>query len=67
LEARTLKRVLVELTNELKNYKPHETEDSNKRGHQAVQKEAFVVWGSTEIAKLFSLSHNSQRLHKGAQ
>ena len=28
-------------------------------------KEAFVIWGDTEIPKLFSMSHNSQRLHKG--
>ena len=28
-------------------------------------KEAFVIWGSPEVPKLFSMSHNSQRLHKG--
>lgn len=33
----------------------------------AQPKEAFVIWGSTEAAKLFSLSHNSQKLHKGVQ
>ena len=28
-------------------------------------KEAFVIWGDTEVPKLFAMSHNSQRMHKG--
>jgi hypothetical protein len=28
------------------------------------KKEPSVIWGRTEVPKLFSLSHNSQRLHK---
>jgi hypothetical protein len=27
-------------------------------------KEAFVIWGSPEVPKLFAMSHNSQKLHK---
>lgn len=61
LEARTLKRVMNELGFELKNKKP--SEDQKKV--QAVPKEAFVIWGNPEYSKLFSLSHNSQKLHKG--
>jgi hypothetical protein len=54
LEARTLKRVMVELGFELKNKKP-----LDDKINQSVPKEAFVIWGSTEVGKLFSLSHNS--------
>lgn len=32
-----------------------------------MQKEAFVIWGGTEIPKLFALSHNSQKMHKNTQ
>ena len=69
LEARTLKKVLEDLAVELKNKKPLTSEDQNKKNQQhfTVAKEAFVIWGSTEVAKLFALSHNSQRLHKGVQ
>lgn len=69
LEARTLKRVMEELGFELKNKKPIGSDEQSKRGHQipSQPKEAFVIWGSTETAKLFSLSHNSQKLHKGVQ
>lgn len=63
LEARTLKRVMNELGFELKNKKPSE---DLKKG-QSVPKEAFVIWGNPEYSKLFSLSHNSQKLHKGVQ
>lgn len=66
LEARSLKKVMEELGFDLKNKKPMTDESTNKKYQQVnVPKEAFVIWGSTEVAKLFSLSHNSQRLHKG--
>ena len=58
LEARSLKKVMEELGYELKHKKPI-AEDSKKHNQVQVPKEAFVIWGSTEVAKLFSLSHNS--------
>lgn len=69
LEARTLKRVMQDLGYELKNRKPAITEETSSKKNQMTQapKEAFVIWGSTEVAKLFALSHNSQKLHKGVQ
>lgn len=59
LEARSLKKVMEELGYELKHKKPMSDETGKKSGIVYVPKEAFVIWGSTEVAKLFSLSHNS--------
>lgn len=70
LEARNLKRTLEDIAVELKNKQPAQDEDGrSSRNVKAVeiQKEAFVIWGSTEVPKLFSLSHNSQRMHKSTQ
>lgn len=53
LEARRLKEELNILANEARN--------------DVLKKEAFVIWGKTEVPKLFALSHNSQRLHKNEQ
>ena len=67
LEARTLKRVMEEVALELKNHKAEEVDRAGKRVEPVQGKEAFVIWGSTEVAKLFAMSHNSQKLHKGVQ
>lgn len=52
LESRKLFEVMQELSGEAKN------------NDQNFKKEAKLIWGRTEVPKLFSLSHNSQRLHK---
>ena len=70
LEARNLKKVLVSITSELKNKVV--TQDEEPRGRRgqpepAVRKEVMTIWGSTEVPKLFSMSHNSQRMHKNVQ
>jgi hypothetical protein len=44
---------------ELKNHKAEEVDKSGKRVEPVQGKEAFVIWGSTEVAKLFAMSHNS--------
>lgn len=67
LEARNLKRVMEEIAMELKNHKAEEVDKAGKRQEPVQGKEAFVIWGSTEVAKLFAMSHNSQKLHKGVQ
>ena len=69
LEARNLKRTLEDIAVELKNKQPAQEEDgrNSRKGNVEVQKEAFVIWGSTEVPKLFSLSHNSQKMHKNTQ
>jgi len=67
LEARNLKRVMEDIAVELKNHKAEEVDKSGKRVESVQGKEAFVIWGSTEVAKLFAMSHNSQKLHKGVQ
>lgn len=70
LEARNLKRVLVSIASELKNkVVTQDEEPRGKRGQPepAVRKEVMTIWGSTEVPKLFSMSHNSQRMHKNVQ
>ncbi len=52
LESRKLYDVMFDLSGEAKN------------NQENFKKEASVIWGRTEVPKLFSLSHNSQRLHK---
>lgn len=70
LEARSLKRVLESIAAELKNkIVPEEEEPRGKRGQPEpiIRKEVLTIWGSTEVPKLFSMSHNSQRMHKNTQ
>ena len=67
LEARTLKSVMEEVALELKNHKAEEVDKAGKRVEPVQGQEAFVIWGSTEVAKLIAMSHNSQKLHKGVQ
>lgn len=71
LEARNLKQSLSDIVVELKNKATDGDSDNSgrnspKHGQSAYRKEAFVTWGSVEIPKLFSSSHNSQKLHKDA-
>lgn len=54
LEARRLYKQLNDLASDAKN-------------HENYRKEARVIWGKTEVPKLFALSHNSQKLHKNVQ
>ena len=72
LEARNLKRCLESIAGELKNKVPTEEEEAASRGKRGnaepiVRKEVLTIWGSTEVPKLFSMSHNSQRMHKNIQ
>jgi len=60
LEARQLKITLSQIAENLKNY--GNDDDTRKEN----DKEAFVIWGSLEVPKLFSNSHLSQKLLKGA-
>lgn len=52
LEAKRLHKELTDLAIDAKN------------NSENYKKEAGVIWGKTEVPKLFALSHNSQRLHK---
>lgn len=61
LRAIELKRSLEDIAAELKNREPP-MDDDDKVKNYSQRKEAFVIWGSTEVPKLFSLSHNSQRI-----
>lgn len=67
LEARNLKRCLESIAGEMKNKVPTEEELNNARGQAVTRKEVLTIWGSTEVPKLFSMSHNSQRMHKNIQ
>ena len=62
LKAIDLKRSLEEIAAELKNKETPMDDDDGKGKNYSQRKEAFVIWGSTEVPKLFSLSHNSQRI-----
>ena len=66
LEARNLKITLKGIAEKQKN-KQFSQDEPNSRKVPEVSKEAFVIWGSTEIPKLFALSHNSQKMHKNTQ
>ena len=71
LEARNLKRNLESIAAELMSKVPSEEEETarGKKAHvePTVRKEVLTIWGSTEVPKLFSMSHNSQRMHKNLQ
>ena len=58
LEARNLKMTLKSIAEKQKN-KQFDQDEPNSNKVPEVSKEAFVIWGSTEIPKLFALSHNS--------
>lgn len=62
LRAIDLKRSLEEIAADFKNRDVEMDEDDGKAKNYSARKEAFVIWGSTEVPKLFSLSHNSQRI-----
>lgn len=63
LRAIDLKRSLEEIAADFKNRDVAMDEDDGKGAkNYSPRKEAFVIWGSTEVPKLFSLSHNSQRI-----
>ena len=66
LEARRIKETLKEIADKLKTYGPNwnideeEAKKSKKRQREPSEesrKEAFVIWGSLDIPKLFSASH----------
>ena len=57
LEARNLKQTLTKIASE---QKTKVVDDDGRSSRKAADmKEAFVIWGATEVPKLFSLSHNS--------
>ena len=66
LEARLIKQVLSDIAEKLKNYgSKREDEEETKKGSkkrqrepsEEVKKEAFVIWGSLEVPKLFANCH----------
>lgn len=69
LEARQIKKVLSDIAEKLKNYgtRRDDEEEESKRGSkkrgrdvsEEMKKEAFVIWGSLEIPKLFANCHMS--------
>lgn len=65
LEARNLKQTLSDIVVELKNKATDGNAEESGRnsprnnGQASYRKEAFVTWGSVEVPKLFSSSHNS--------
>lgn len=61
LEARQLKITLSQIAENLKTLNSNDEETRKEN-----DKEAFVIWGSLEVPKLFSNSHLSQKLLKGA-
>lgn len=65
LEARKLKATIEKITEECKEKAALDDEDMRKSHEQ--RKEAFVIWGSTEVPKLFAISRYSFRLHKNTQ
>lgn len=63
LEARLIKNVMTEVAQGLKDFGARDI-DETKRGSKKrpgdsdeVIKEAFVIWGSLEVPKLFANSH----------
>jgi hypothetical protein len=58
LEARRLKDELIQLASAAKNERVNSDENDRRQGN-TYAKEASVIWGKTEVAKLFALSHNS--------
>lgn len=84
LAARTIKKVMSEIAEGIKNFEGHGSNDfendtrgggrgSKNRGNSTrfggdnddgPRKEAFVIWGSLEIPKLFANSHQSKKMFK---
>jgi hypothetical protein len=62
LESRQIKKTLSEIAESMKNFSTAD-DDDNKGGSP---REAFVIWGSLEVPKLYANSYLSQKLHKGA-
>lgn len=60
LESLKLKTTLEKIVEDFKQQAAIDEEDprSNKR-IDAPRKEAVIIWGSTEVPKLFAMSHNS--------
>lgn len=65
LEARLLKKSLNDIIINTKSSYKNTDDQTGKDKDQHEPKEALVIWGDTEVPKLFAMSHNSQRLHKG--
>ena len=64
LEARNLKRCLESIAGEMKNQVVTDEEAATNtraknRQDPINRKEVLTIWGSTEVPKLFSMSHNS--------
>ena len=68
LEVRTLKKTLSDIAESVKNFgsKNNEDDEKDKNKETSENREAFVIWGSLEVPKLFANSHFSQKLLKGA-
>ena len=76
LEARLIKKVLSDIAEQIKNYGGGNEDEDRTRGKKRTRdgspdnggemKEAFVIWGSLEVPKLFANCHHSSRLVKNA-
>ena len=75
LEARRIKETLTEIAGQMKSFggaswknedDPRRSKGSRQGDNYDEKKEAIVIWGSLEIPKLFSCSHQSTKLLKTA-
>lgn len=70
LEARRIKETLKDIADNMKNFGGNESDEEAKRSKKRTdfiedsRKEAFVIWGSLEVPKLFASSHQSEKLLK---
>lgn len=65
LEARTVKRVLVDISEKLRTFAKGNDEEA-KQGEDSGQKEVYVIWGCLQVPKLYANSHAGQSQFKGA-
>lgn len=73
LEARRIKEVFKEIAENMKSFGGGDSDDENRKSKKrpgdfidepTTKREAFVIWGSLEIPKLFSSSHQGEKLLK---
>mmetsp|Transcript_17932 Transcript_17932/g.12919 ORF Transcript_17932/g.12919 Transcript_17932/m.12919 type:complete len:137 (+) Transcript_17932:391-801(+) len=62
LDSRKIYNTIKEVASSLKDLAA--AEEQHEANEEAPRKEAIVIWGSLEIPRLFSVSHQSQKLLK---
>jgi transcriptional accessory protein Tex/SPT6 len=71
LMARELKKTLADIAEKLKTFGSSSTDEAMQQlqnqssSDQSISREAFVIWGSLEVPRLFANSYICQRLLKG--